>query len=114
MGIGTGERELESFRQTICAIEDFNMRNAFERLDRAGNGYLTAHELLNFLLESKVDNASMDAVNSVFAFYDCNEDGNWSLREFNQMILPCERAELARKAVKRKYPGRLPRGHKLP
>jgi hypothetical protein len=50
----------------------------------------------------------------VFAFYDCNEDGNWSIREFNQMILPCERTELARKAVKRPYPGRLPRGQKLP
>ena len=30
------------------------------------------------------------------------------------MILPCERAELARKAVKRPYHGRLPRGQKLP
>lgn len=50
----------------------------------------------------------------MFAFYDCNEDDNWSIREFNQMILPCERAELARKVVKRNYPGRLPRGQRLP
>lgn len=62
MAIGTGERELESFRQTICAIEEFNMRNAFERLDQAGIGYLTAHELLNFLLENNVDKANMEAV----------------------------------------------------
>ena len=38
------------------------MRNAFERLDRARNGYLTAHELLDFLLENKVDKANMEAV----------------------------------------------------
>jgi hypothetical protein len=62
MAIGTGERELESFRQTICAIEEFNMRNAFERLDRAGVGYLTAHELLDFLLDHKIDKANMAAV----------------------------------------------------
>ena len=59
------------------------MKNAFERLDRAASGYLTARELLDFLVENNVTKASMEAVLKVFEFYDCNEDGNWSLREFN-------------------------------
>jgi len=48
--IHTGESEMniEMARQALCKMKGFEPYAAFQRIDRAGKGYLTPRDLLNY------------------------------------------------------------------
>ena len=52
IGIGDGERALESCRQRLCSIRDFALHSAFERINRDLNGQISSYEILAFLRDN--------------------------------------------------------------
>jgi len=49
VAVGEGERDLEAARTRLCAIPDFSLHAAFERVDRDATASITALEIINYL-----------------------------------------------------------------
>jgi len=49
VAIGSGEKDLESIRNILCRMPDFDLQNAFDRLDSKKVKSITSIELLAFL-----------------------------------------------------------------
>lgn len=47
--IGENEQRLEFARQNLCKLREFEPYAAFQRLDRAGKGFVVAKDIANFL-----------------------------------------------------------------
>lgn len=52
VAVGDGERDLEAARTRLCAIPDFALHSAFERLDRDNSATIVSHEIINFLRDN--------------------------------------------------------------
>lgn len=50
--IGQEEKQLEVLRQILCEQYDFEPYAAFRRIDRSRKGYITAIDVLEFLLSN--------------------------------------------------------------
>ena len=46
---GESEQRAEFCRQNLCKTQAFEPYAAFQRLDRAGKGYITPRDLANFM-----------------------------------------------------------------
>ena len=57
---------------------------------------------------------NQDDVQALIDFYDVNEDGRWSNKEFEMMVLPCERGDLSHQVMMKPYKKRLRSAAKLP
>ena len=92
LALGDGERDLEAVRQSLCAIGDFALHSAFERLDRGASGWVGSDELLAFLRENGVDGVTEAEADELLSFFDTRQDRNGKLtfQEFIQIVLPCE------------------------
>lgn len=75
--VGDGERDLEGSRQRLCAIRDFALHSAFERLDRDVSGAISSRELVNFLRDNAVFHVSDAEAYDLVKFFD--SDGNGKL-----------------------------------
>lgn len=73
LALGEGERDLEAARQALCAIGDFALHSAFERLDRGTNGTVSTEELLAFLRENGVDNVTEAEADELLGFFDTRD-----------------------------------------
>ncbi len=49
VAIGSGEKDIESIRNILCRMPDFDLQNAFDRLDSKKVKSITSIELLAFL-----------------------------------------------------------------
>ena len=112
ISLGKAERELESYRQILCTAEEFNVWNAFERLDRKQKGRLSLKDVVAYLLENN-DKVSIESAQSLISFYDLDGDGKWTLDEFKNMLIPCERRDLEEQLDSRPYIGPLENGQYL-
>lgn len=90
VGLGDGERDLESSRQRICNIHDFSPLSLFERIDRDSNGTINSTEIVDFLRNNQVYHVNDSEAYSLVQFFDNDGNGRLSYQEFSQMILPCE------------------------
>jgi len=77
VSVGEGERDLEAARTRLCIIPDFNIRSAFERVDRDATGSITSFELRNFLNDNEVFHVIEAEAFELVKFFDC--DGNCRL-----------------------------------
>lgn len=52
VAIGTGEKDLESIRNILCRMPDFDLQIAFDRFDSKKFKFITSVELLAFLISN--------------------------------------------------------------
>lgn len=90
IAVGDGERDLEAARQRLCAIRDFALHSAFERIDRDASNWVGTKELVNFLRDNAVLHVSDGEAYDLVKFFDSDGNGKLSFQEFIQMLLPCE------------------------
>ena len=90
VAVGEGERDLEAARTRLCAIPDFALHAAFERVDRDCSASVSSIELVAFLRDNGVHHVSEGEAYELVKFFD--SDGNCRLTydEFIQILLPCE------------------------
>ena len=90
IAVGEGERDLEAARTRLCAIPDFALHAAFERVDRDCSASVSSIELVAFLRDNGVHHVSESEAYELVKFFD--SDGNCRLTydEFIQILLPCE------------------------
>lgn len=81
VAVGDGERNLEAARSRLSSIRDFAPHSAFQRLDRDGNGYISSHELLNYLRDHRNFTTSESETYRLVRFFDSDEDGRLSFQE---------------------------------
>lgn len=82
-------------------------------MDRDANDYITSFEILNFLRDNAILNATENECYRLLTFFDSDEDGRLSYHDFIQMVLPCE-DNFLRKFVKERPSYRVPRYDYLP
>jgi len=78
VAVGDGERMLESSRSRISSIPGFAPHSAFQRIDRDENGYISSHELLNYLRDHRNFSTSESETYRLVKFFDSDEDGRLS------------------------------------
>ncbi len=74
---------------------------AFQRIDRGEDGFITPMELLNFIRDNNVHDMTEADCYYLVKFFDSDEDGRLHYPDFMQMILPCDNAVLRSKATQR-------------
>ena len=80
--VGDGERDLEAARTRLCAIPDFSLHAAFERIDRDATASITSLELINYLRDNSVYHVSMSEANSLIEFFDSDGNKRLTFQEF--------------------------------
>eukprot|EP00494_Astrolonche_serrata_P027278 UN27541 len=90
VAVGNGERDLEAARTRLCAIPDFDLRGAFERVDRDATATLTAIEIINFLRDNGVHHVAEGEAFELVKFFDSDGNCRLTFNEWIQLLLPCE------------------------
>ena len=82
VSIGEGERDLENARQKLANFVEFCPQTLFNRLDRDGNGSLTAKELHEFLAANGVHTVEPVEIEVLLNFFSTEGNGSVTLTEF--------------------------------
>jgi len=90
VAVGDGERDLEAARTRLCAIPDFSLHAAFERVDRNASAAIQSFELTNFLRENHVFHVADGEALELVKFFDSDGNARLTYQEFIQLLLPCE------------------------
>lgn len=94
VAVGRGEGDLEAQRQKLSGFQDYNPSTLFNRVDRSGDGNLTAQEIVDFLESNDVTGVEVREAQVLIDFFDGSGDGKLNLEEFQHIVLPCEDNEL--------------------
>ena len=86
IAVGDGERDLEAARQRLCAIRDFALHSAFERVDRDATNWVSSKELVDFLRDNAVLHVSDAEAFDLIKFFDSDGNSKLSFQEFIQMF----------------------------
>lgn len=71
------------------------------RVDRDENGVIGSVEILRFLRENGVEEATEADCFLIVKYFDSDEDGYLNFQDFLQLILPCDNQALRSKVVQR-------------
>lgn len=83
----TAEESAELTRQRLGRRPTFNIHDAFQAIDKDGNGYLTREELRRIFVQHSVF-ATDREIGQLVERYDRNKDGRISYAEFMDEITP--------------------------
>jgi Ca2+-binding EF-hand superfamily protein len=97
--ISKGEKSIERQRQRLAKNEKFEPYAAFMRVDRDENGVIGSVEILRFLRENGVEEATEADCFLIVKYFDSDEDGYLNFQDFLQLILPCDNQALRSKVV---------------
>eukprot|EP00743_Colponemidia_sp_Colp-15_P002650 GILK01002872.1.p1 GENE.GILK01002872.1~~GILK01002872.1.p1 ORF type:complete len:586 (-),score=91.06 GILK01002872.1:92-1849(-) len=81
------ERQAEHLRQRLSSRRGFNLHDAFEAVDRDGNGFITMDEFRAILQDNGIFATEKELL-SLMSRYDKNKDGRVSYTEFVQEVTP--------------------------
>ena len=81
------EEAAELLRKRLSRRPNFSVHDAFQTVDKDGNGYLTRNEFGRILAESGIY-ASSEELMQLLDRYDRNKDGRISYSEFMEEMLP--------------------------
>ena len=85
--IKTFNDKIESIREKLCSIENFNPNQLFDFLDYNINGFLISKNLINFLKESNKKFEEQN-INCLIHNYDKDSDFTLNKKEFLKIVLP--------------------------
>ena len=96
--IKTFNDKIESIREKLCSIENFNPNVLFDFLDFNINGFLISKDIINFLKESnkKFDEQN---INCLIHNYDKDNDFTLNKKEFLKIVLPNKNKNLREKIL---------------
>lgn len=90
MTIAKGERSIEKQRQTLAALNKFEPHSAFQRIDRDQDGKISSMEVLKFLRENGVEEATEADTFYIVKYFDSNEDELLDYDDLLQILMPCD------------------------
>lgn len=80
--ISENEQIVEEQRQQLCKQNGFEPWAGFKRIDRQGQGKISAHDIITFLNENMVDYISEAECFQMFRFFDRDNDGFLDFEDF--------------------------------
>eukprot|EP00347_Sterkiella_histriomuscorum_P013646 403363918 len=99
--IAKGEKSIEKQRQKLALINKFEPYAAFMRIDRDQDGFVNSVEIIKFLRENNVEEATEADCFLIVKYFDSDDDGFLNYQDFLQMLMPCDdqnlRAALAQR-----------------
>jgi Ca2+-binding EF-hand superfamily protein len=97
--ISKGEKSIERQRQRLAKNDKFEPYAAFMRVDRDENGVIGSVEILRFLRENGVEEATEADCFLIVKYFDSDEDGYLNFQDFLQLLLPCDNQALRSNVV---------------
>ena len=96
--IKTFNDKIESIREKLCSIDNFNPNILFDFLDYNINGFLISKDIINYLKESnkKFDEQN---INCLIHNYDKDSDFTLNRKEFLKIVLPNKNKNLREKIL---------------
>ena len=88
--IAKGERSIEKQRQTLAQLNKFEPHSAFQRIDRDQDSKISSMELLKFLRENGVEEATEADTYYIVKYFDSNEDELLDYDDLLQILMPCD------------------------
>ena len=89
---------IESIKENLCSISNFNPLKLFIYLDFEKNGFLTSRNIIYFLEQTKT-NIEEQYIRSLIHTYDKDGDYNLNFSEFLNIILPIKNKSLKEKLL---------------
>ena len=96
--IKTFNDKIESIREKLCSIENFNPNQLFDFLDYNINGFLISKNIINFLKESNKKFEEQN-INCLIHNYDKDSDFTLNKKEFLKIVLPNKNKNLREKIL---------------
>ena len=81
IAVGRGETTLESLRQRLCLIPNFEASTVMQRLDRCALGRVNGTDIWNFLRDRGNLSATLGECDQLVRFFDSDCDGVLNLSE---------------------------------
>ena len=88
--ISKGERSIERQRQVLATLNRFEPHSAFQRIDRDQDGRITSLEILKFLRDNGVEEATEADTYYVVKYFDSDGDEKLDYEDLMQMVMPCD------------------------
>ena len=93
--IAEDEQAIESQRQQLAKIMDFEPYACFTRIDRHNAGVVTSQDMVSYMHgNQKGEQLSQFECNYVIKFFDSTFQGFLTYQDFMQVILPCDNSVL--------------------
>ena len=79
------QRQVETLRQTLFSHRAFNVREAFEVIDKNKSGSITEEEIASIFESNSIDTREP---NRIIALFGCDKDKTMNFIEFSEMVTP--------------------------
>jgi hypothetical protein len=85
----------------LCKAESFEPYAAFQRIDRAGKGYISSKDIFSYAKENDIEEARLTECSHLVKFFDSTLEGKLHYTDFLQIVLPCDHQYLRAQATQR-------------
>ena len=97
--IATGETEIERYRQELAQTRDFDAKILFDKINTNGDDHISAEELLKFMTDNNIKDATVENCQAIIAEYDGSGDKSMQYDEFLNMVMPAANESLREYAM---------------
>ena len=88
--IAKGEKSIERQRQVLATLQKFEPHSAFQRINRDQSGKISSMEILKFLRDNGVEEATEADTYYIVKYFDSNDDELLEYDDLLQMVMPCD------------------------
>ena len=74
----------------MAAQKRFEPHSAFQRINRNQDGKITSLEILKFLRDNSVEEATEADTHYIIKYFDSNDDEMLGYDDLMQMMMPCD------------------------
>ena len=74
----------------LAALHKFEPHSAFQRIDRDQDGKISSIELLKFLRDNGVEEATEADTYYIVKYFDSNDDELLCYEDLLQLLMPCD------------------------
>ena len=74
----------------LAALHKFEPHSAFQRIDRDQDGKISSMEILKFLRDNSVEEATEADTYYIVKYFDSNDDELLIYEDLLQLLMPCD------------------------
>lgn len=74
----------------LAGLQKFEPHSAFQRIDRDQDGKISSMEILKFLRDNGVEEATEADTYYIVKYFDSNDDELLDYDDLLQMVMPCD------------------------
>ena len=105
--ISSNEAQIESLRQTLGGVREFEPRRLFDQLDKTNSRKISANDLLSYMKSYFISEITNQISKAIILEYDQDGDSRLSYDEFLNLVLPASSPQMRDYVLYKKKRGML-------